>query len=59
MKAPILQTAGMTAEAGLPLYIDMAVDTGDGQYGVEVTTGFDGEGSWRAINMVHPVPSAT
>ena len=59
MKAPILQTARDAAEARLPLYIDMAVDTGDGQYGVEVTTGFDSEGSWRAINMVHPPPSAT
>jgi hypothetical protein len=58
MKAPILQTARDTAEEGLPLYVDMAVDTGDGEYGVEVTTGFDGEGSWRAINMVHPGPNA-
>lgn len=59
MKTAILQTARETAEAGLPLYIDMAVDTTEGQYGVEVTTGFDAEGSWRAINMVHPGPRAT
>ena len=59
MKAPILQTARDAADAGEPLYVDMAVDTDDGQYGVEVTTGFDGEGSWRGINMVHPGPSAT
>ena len=58
MKGAILQTARDAADAGLPLYVDMAVDTGDGQYGVEITTGFDGEGSWRAINMVHPGPSA-
>jgi hypothetical protein len=57
-KEPILQTAKDAAQAGLPLYVDMAVDTGDDQYGVEVTSGFDGEGSWRAINMVHPGPSA-
>ena len=48
MKAPILQTARDAADAGEPLYVDMAVDTDEGQYGVEVTTGFDGEGSWRA-----------
>ena len=58
MKAPILQTARDAAEAGVPLYIDMAVDTLDDEYSVEVTTGFDSDGSWHAINMVHPGPNA-
>lgn len=58
MKAQILQATRDTAEAGMPLYIDMAVDMGQGQYGVEVTTGFDSEGSWRAVNMVHPGPNS-
>jgi hypothetical protein len=58
MKKAILQTARDAADEGLNLYIDMGVDHGDAQYGVEVTTGIDSEGSWRAINMVHPPAAA-
>ena len=48
----------MPPKHGVDLYVDMAVDNGEGQYGVEVTTGFDSAGSWRAINMLHPGPNA-
>jgi hypothetical protein len=37
---------------GLDLYIDMSVDY-TGAYGVEVTAGFDADGSWRYLKMVH------
>jgi hypothetical protein len=57
MKEQILNGARDAALNGLDLYIDMMVDYG-GAYGVEVTTGFDNDGSWRYLNMVHPAPNA-
>jgi hypothetical protein len=56
MKQLILNGARDAAVNGLDLYIDMAVDH-SGTYGVEVTAGFDADGSWRYLNMVHPAPN--
>jgi hypothetical protein len=58
MKEQILNAARDAAVNELDLYIDMTVDYG-GAYGVEVTTGFDSDGSWRYLNMVHPAPNAS
>ena len=58
MKEQILNGARDAAVNGLDLYIDMGVDY-TGAYGVEVTTGFDDDGSWRYLNMVHPAENAS
>jgi hypothetical protein len=57
MKRLILDCVRDAAVNELDLYIDMAVDF-TGAYGVEVTAGFDGDGSWRYLNLVHPAPTA-